>query len=223
MNATEVSIPLADALLAGDMSIPSRATGLVIFAHGSGSSRRSPRNQFVAGELRRNNLGTFLFDLLTPKEELTEARTRHLRFDISFLARRLVAATLWLAGELSGRGLRFGYFGASTGAAAALVAAAQLPETIATVVSRGGRPDLAEPVLEQVKAPTLLIVGGEDTSVIALNEQAYSRLGCEKSLKIVPGASHLFEEAGALEVVAALATDWFLRHLAESGIGRSSG
>lgn len=214
MHSTEVSIPLREVTLGGALIVPSGATGLVIFAHGSGSSRHSPRNQFVAGVLREANLGTLLFDLLTAAEEQAEFHTRHLRFNIPFLAERLVAVTQWALNQAVGRGLRLGYFGASTGAAAALVAAAELGQTIGAVVSRGGRPDLAETALARVTAPTLLIVGACDTPVIPLNESAYAGLRCEKALELVPGASHLFEETGTLEIAAELATNWFVRHLA---------
>jgi pimeloyl-ACP methyl ester carboxylesterase len=186
---------------------------LVLFAHGSGSSRHSPRNQHVARVLREAGVGTLLFDLLTPEEEEAEAQTRHLRFDIPLLAERLVAATRWALDEAITSDIHAGYFGSSTGAAAALVAAANLGEAISAVVSRGGRPDLAEDALERVTAPTLLIVGGDDTPVIPLNEEAYDRLRCEKALRIVPGASHLFEETGALEKVANMAAEWFANHL----------
>jgi dienelactone hydrolase len=221
MAVDETSIPLNDVTLGASVTVPRRASGLVIFAHGSGSSRHSPRNQYVAGVLREAGLGTLLFDLLTAEEEQAEAYTRHLRFNIPFLAERLVGVTRWaldLAGratkdEMKPRDLNIGYFGSSTGAAAALVAAAELRGVIAAVVSRGGRPDLAGDALEQVKAPTLLIVGGEDRDVITLNQQAYSRLRCEKALRIVPGASHLFEEPGALENVAETASEWFVQYL----------
>jgi dienelactone hydrolase len=217
MLPKETSIPLADATLGGELIIPEGAAGLVIFAHGSGSSRHSPRNQNVARTLRGVGLGTLLFDLLTSDEEEAEACTRHLRFDIPFLADRLVAVTKWVGEQPECRDLKVGYFGASTGAAAALVAAAELPEVVHAVVSRGGRPDLAEAALDRVKAPTLLIVGAADTPVIPLNEQAYARLRCEKALKLVPGATHLFEEPGALETVARLAGEWLLKHLAITG------
>ena len=213
MNSTEISIPLVDATLSGELSQPPGATGLVIFAHGSGSSRHSSRNQSVARSLSKMGLCSLLFDLLTEDEELSEAHTRHLRFNIPFIAKRLVAATNWLRGQTTHRDLKIGYFGASTGAAAALVAAAELPEIVRAVVSRGGRPDLAAAVLDRVKAPTLLIVGAADTPVIPLNEQAYAKLRCEKALRLVPYASHLFEEPGALEAVAGLAGDWMLKHL----------
>ena len=221
MAADEVSIPLKGVTLGASVAIPRDASGLVIFAHGSGSSRHSPRNQYVAGVLREAGLGTLLFDLLTAEEEQAEAYTRHLRFNIPFLAERLVEVTRWALdlagrtakGEMKSRELNIGYFGSSTGAAAALLAAAELSDVIAAVVSRGGRPDLAGEALEVLKAPTLLIVGGEDQEVITLNEQAYRRLHCEKALRIVPGASHLFEEPGTLETVAKTAAGWFAQHL----------
>jgi putative phosphoribosyl transferase len=203
-----VAIPSDSIKLEGELIIPSGATGVVLFAHGSGSSRLSPRNQFVAKALRDSRIGTLLFDLLTEDE----AADRENVFDIDFLAHRLVDATRWLREGHEDQGLPLGYFGASTGAAAALVAAAQDP-TIAAVVSRGGRPDLAMRHLTEVNAPTLLIVGGNDYGVIELNEKAYRALRCEKSLKIVPGATHLFEEPGTLEQVAELASEWFKRHL----------
>lgn len=209
----EIRIPLPDATLGGELNVPTTATGLTIFAHGSGSSRHSSRNQSVARALRDVGLGTLLFDLLTAEEEQAELHTRHLRFNIPFLAERLVAVTKWVRLQPACRDVDVGYFGASTGAAAALVAAADLPEIVRAVVSRGGRPDLAEAALDRVKAPTLLIVGAADTPVIPLNEQAYARLRCEKELKLVPHASHLFEEPGTLEIVAELAGEWLVRHL----------
>jgi pimeloyl-ACP methyl ester carboxylesterase len=199
--------------LKGDLTVPPGARGLVIFAHGSGSSRRSTRNQAVARYLQGKGLGTLLFDLLTEQEERQEYYTRHLRFDIPMLADRLVDATRWAGSGTGLRDLAMGYFGASTGAGAALVAAAELGNRIVAVVSRGGRPDLAGEALPRVKATTLLIVGGEDTPVIDLNEQAHAALRCEKRLTIVPGATHLFEEPGTLERVAQLAAEWFLEHL----------
>jgi pimeloyl-ACP methyl ester carboxylesterase len=195
--------------ISADLRIPEDAKGLVIFAHGSGSSRLSSRNRFVAGVLQRAGFATLLLDLLTAREEEIDLQTRHLRFDIDLLARRLVEATEWSGKEPSIRDLPAAYFGASTGAAAALIAAADLPDTIRAVVSRGGRPDLAGPALSRVKAPTLLIVGGDDVPVIELNEQAFNKLQCEKKLEIVPRATHLFEEPGTLERVAALASSWF--------------
>jgi putative phosphoribosyl transferase len=202
------SIPSASVRLEGELMIPKNAAGVVLFAHGSGSSRLSPRNQYVAEALRNAGIGTLLFDLLTEDE----AADRDNVFDIDFLAHRLSDATRWLRGRPETRDCPLGYFGASTGAAAALAAAAE-DHAIRAVVSRGGRPDLAMRHLADVKAPTLLIVGGDDYGVIELNEQAYRALRCEKSLEIVPGATHLFEEPGTLEQVAALANDWFNRHL----------
>lgn len=213
MNANEITVTFKGKKLSGELNLPSSATGLVIFAHGSGSSRHSPRNQAVARTLREANLGTLLFDLLTPEEEASEASTRHLRFDIPFLAERLVAVTRWASDRATSRDLAFGYFGSSTGAAAALVAAAELQEQIGAIVSRGGRPDLAADSLRKVKAPTLLIVGKNDEPVIPLNEEALDQLHCEKALRLIPGASHLFEEAGKLELVAAMASEWFANHL----------
>ena len=186
---------------------------LVLFAHGSGSSRHSPRNQFVARTLNRAGLGTFLFDLLTPEEEALDIYTREHRFNIGLLAERLVAATKWAPQQEETRDLHIGYFGSSTGGAAALVAAAELPPDIGAVVSRGGRPDLAGDALPRVQAPTLLIVGGNDEVVIDLNEMARDQMRCEVKLEIIPGATHLFEESGTLEQVAKLASDWFSLHL----------
>ena len=200
--------------LEGDLAIPSASRGVVLFAHGSGSGRTSPRNRFVAQQLNRDGHATLLLDLLTVEEEQAERRTRHLRFDIALLARRLLAATDWLAAEPTTAELPLGYFGASTGGGAALVAAAERPDRAAAVVSRGGRPDLAGDALARVNCPTLLIVGGNDDPVIAMNEWALERLGSPvKQMAIVPGATHLFEEPGALEEVARLAGDWFSRHL----------
>jgi len=199
--------------LEGNLLIPSSATGVVLFAHGSGSSRFSSRNRFVAGELRAGGMATLLIDLLTAEEERVDLRTAQLRFDIALLARRLAGASEWLANDERTSDMRVGLFGASTGGGAALVAAAQRPDRIAAVVSRGGRPDLAGDALPDVKAPTLLIVGGDDVPVIAMNREAYDRMTCERKIEIVPGASHLFEEPGTLEAVARLARDWFARHL----------
>jgi pimeloyl-ACP methyl ester carboxylesterase len=206
-------IPSGEVLLDADLSLPPVATGLVMFAHGSGSSRFSRRNRHVARLLNEAGLATVLADLLTPEEEAVDERTRHLRFDIGLLARRLADAADWLAARDDTGHLALGFFGASTGGGAALVAAAQRPQRARAVVSRGGRPDLAGAALAQVHAPTLLIVGGEDTPVIDLNEEALAKLRCDKQLVIVPGATHLFEEPGALDEVAALAREWFLRHL----------
>lgn len=196
----------------GDLELPSGATGLVCFAHGSGSSRHSPRNRHVADALRARGLGTLLFDLLTPEEDARDARTAEHRFDIGLLARRLVAVTDALADGAATRGLAIGYFGASTGAAAALTAAAERP-AVAAVVSRGGRPDLAGDALGRVVAPTLLIVGERDVEVLALNRAAMARMEAPVELCVVPGATHLFEEPGALDAVARLAADHFTRYL----------
>ena len=213
---SEVHIPADKATLDGNLTIVDQASALVLFVHGSGSSRHSPRNQFVARTLNNAGLATLLFDLLTPDEELVDMRTAELRFDIELLAERLVHATNWAKQEQQTRDLRVGYFGSSTGGGAALVAAAELPKDVDAVVSRGGRPDLAGDALPKVKAPTLLIVGGEDHVVIDLNEQARAQMRCEVKIEIVPGATHLFEERGALEQVAKLASDWFLLHAAGS-------
>jgi len=213
---SEVHIPADKATLDGNLTIVDQASALVLFVHGSGSSRHSPRNQFVARTLNNAGLATLLFDLLTPDEELVDMRTAELRFDIELLAERLVHATNWAKQEQQTRDLRVGYFGSSTGGGAALVAAAELPKDVDAVVSRGGRPDLAGDALPKVKAPTLLIVGGEDHVVIDLNEQARAQMRCEVKIEIVPGATHLFEEPGALEQVAKLASDWFLLHAAGS-------
>jgi dienelactone hydrolase len=212
-----VRVPAGLEMLEGSLGIPDHAQGVVLFAHGSGSSRHSPRNRHVAGLLRDAGLATLLTDLLTPAEEAVDLQTRHLRFDIPLLARRLAAATDWILQDAQTRSLPIGYFGASTGAAAALVAAADRPDAVAAIVSRGGRPDLAQPVLARVRAPTLLIVGGNDVPVIAMNREALAQLPVEKDLAIVPGATHLFEEPGALEEVARLATAWFTRYLRPSG------
>jgi len=217
-RAREVQIQSGAAVLQGELNIPAGARGVVLFAHGSGSSRHSPRNQFVARTIRGAGVGTLLFDLLTGEEEAIDLRTRHLRFDIGLLAERLVDATHWLKADMSH--LNVGYFGSSTGGGAALVAAAELGETIGAVVSRGGRPDLAGAALPQVKSPTLLIVGGLDYAVIEMNQEAYEQMICEKELKIVRGATHLFEEPGTLEAVASLAADWFQRYL---GVERATG
>jgi pimeloyl-ACP methyl ester carboxylesterase len=212
VTGKEVIIPVRGARLGGALDLTDGAIGLVLFAHGSGSSRRSPRNQVVAEALQARRIGTLLFDLLTEEEEESEARTRHLRFNISLLAERLVGATRW-ALEGTTRDINVGYFGSSTGAAAALVAAADRGQAIGAVVSRGGRPDLAGEALERVVSPTLLIVGGNDAPVIPLNEDAYTRLRCQRALRIVPGASHLFEEPGTLDLVTAMAVEWFADHL----------
>jgi putative phosphoribosyl transferase len=211
-----VQIAAGRVTLEGNLEVPPGAHGVVLFAHGSGSSRHSPRNRFVAGSLRGVGLGTLLIDLLTADEERVDERTRHLRFDIGMLAERLVAATDWLSREPRTAALKVGYFGASTGGGAALVAAAERPDVVGAVVSRGGRPDLAGSALPLVKAPTLLIVGGDDEEVISLNRQAMAAMVAPVRLHIVPGATHLFEERGALEVVATLAGRWFTEHLGAS-------
>ena len=210
---TEVQIPAGRAVLSGNLTIPENAMALVLFAHGSGSSRLSPRNQFVARTLDRAGLGTLLFDLLTPEEEALDIYTREHRFNIGLLAERLVHATNWARQQKETRDQRIGYFGSSTGGAAALVAAAERPQDVGGVVSRGGRPDLAGDALPKVEAPTLLIVGGNDDTVIELNEMARDQMHCEVKLEIIPGATHLFEEPDALEQVAKLASDWFSLHL----------
>jgi putative phosphoribosyl transferase len=208
-----VRIPAGGVVLDADLVMPQAARGAVLFAHGSGSSRHSPRNRFVAGELQRSGLATVLADLLTPAEERADARTGQFRFDIGLLGARVTALTDWLTGHDPTKGLPVGLFGASTGAAAALVAAAARPAPVAAVVSRGGRPDLAGGHLRSVRQPVLLIVGALDPVVIELNRAATRQLGGEARLEIVPGASHLFEEPGTLEEVARLAGDWFTRHL----------
>jgi dienelactone hydrolase len=208
-----VRIAAGPVSLEGDLSLPDGTYGIVLFAHGSGSSRHSPRNRQVAWLLNEARLATLLVDLLTSEEEAIDVMTGHLRFDIGLLADRLVAVTDWLTQQPYTRGLRIGYFGASTGAGAALVAAAERPDEVGAVVSRGGRPDLAGRALARVRAPTLLVVGGNDFQVIELNRAAFTQLRCEKQLVIVPGATHLFEEPGALDEVARLAREWFERHL----------
>ena len=208
--------------LEGNLSLPKGADGIVLFAHGSGSSRHSPRNRYVAWLLNDANLATLLVDLLTSEEEAIDLTTAHLRFDIGLLAGRLIGVTDWLTEHPDTRHLRIGYFGASTGAAAALMAAAERADVVGAVVSRGGRPDLAGPALTRVKAPTLLIVGGNDFPVIDLNRAALAQLHCEKQLVIVPGATHLFEEPGALDQVAQLAREWFKRYLLTQSHERAS-
>ena len=208
-----VRVPAGPATLEGNLALPGEARAVVLFAHGSGSSRHSPRNRYVARLLNEAKLVTLLIDLLTVKEELIDMRTAQLRFDIELLAERLVGATNWVAQFPDTRQLRIGYFGASTGAAAALVAAAVRPDAVGAIVSRGGRPDLAGAALPHVRAPTLLIVGGDDGQVIELNRTALAQMRSEKQMVIVPGATHLFEEPGALDEVARLARDWFHRHL----------
>ncbi len=213
IEMNEVRIPAGRVTLDGNLTTIDGATAIVLFVHGSGSSRHSPRNQFVARTLNNAGLATLLFDLLTPEEDAIDARTAELRFNIELLEERLVHATKWAKQQEQTRNLRIGYFGSSTGGAAALVAAAELPQDAGAVVSRGGRPDLAGEALPKVQAPTLLIVGGRDDIVIELNEQARDHMRCEVKLEIVPGATHLFEEPGALEKVAQLASDWFVNHI----------
>jgi putative phosphoribosyl transferase len=213
----EVRLRAGTAELVGDLVVPAGAAGVVLFAHGSGSSRHSPRNRLVAGALRRVGLATLLLDLLTPAEEERDRVTAELRFDVALLAERLIAATDLLRAEPATVALPLGLFGASTGAGAALIAAAERPETVAAVVSRGGRPDLAGDHLGRVRAPTLLIVGGRDQLVLELNRQALARLAAPSRLEVVPGATHLFEEPGALEQVARLAAAWFTEHLRAAG------
>jgi dienelactone hydrolase len=215
MNTLQIQVD--DATLDGELVLPSTAPGVVLFAHGSGSSRFSPRNGYVAKVLQQRGIGTLLFDLLTPEEDKAYAT----RFDISLLTRRLLATTAWLQGNPEAQALKLGYFGASTGAAAALQAAARMKTGISAIVSRGGRPDLAgEKVLSEVVAPTLLLVGSEDIGVIGLNQQAYSHLLCEKQLVLINGATHLFEEPGTLEQVANTAADWFEKHFYASPTSR---
>jgi len=212
LHEKAVRVPTKDAVLDGDLVVPPDARGMVLFVHGSGSSRKSPRNRYVARVLNEASIGTLLFDLLTPQEERRDAITAELRFDIALLTDRLMAATDWFLDQPEADDLRIGYFGASTGAAAALVAAASRDD-ISAIVSRGGRPDLAGPALLRVAAPTLFIVGGEDPVVLDLNKQAMALMRAETRLEIIPGATHLFEEPGALEEVARLARMWFEGHL----------
>jgi putative phosphoribosyl transferase len=212
-NKTEMKIPVGNVVVEGTLTLIPGAKGIVLFAHGSGSGRFSPRNQYVAKEFNKANIGTLLFDLLTTEEEEEDIVTAEYRFNIALLAERLIGATEWLRYDPKTKKLSFGYFGASTGAAAALIAAAKLPNEIAAVVSRGGRPDLAGEYLPSVVAPTLLLVGGLDTEVIELNQGAMDQMTAEKKLVIVPGATHLFEEPGTLEQVAKLSSEWFLRYL----------
>lgn len=214
MNSTQLlHLPVGDFFLEGELVTPAQARSVVLFVHGSGSSRFSPRNQYVAQVIRNRGIATLLFDLLTREEEQEDAYSGHLRFNIALLARRLETITQWILKQPSLQSWKIGYFGASTGGGAALMAAAELGSKIKAVVSRGGRPDLAMPSLPEVVSPTLLIVGGNDEVVIDLNEKAFQRLLCEKELAIVPGATHLFEEPGKLEEVARLAADWFARYL----------
>jgi len=214
----EVSFEAGNVTLQGTLAVPKHARGIVLFAHGSGSSRHSPRNRYVAGVLQSHGMATLLFDLLTHEEEAVDQYTAQLRFDIEFLAERLMEATRWVMRQPETKALKAGYFGASTGAGAALVAAARLGDVVAAVVSRGGRPDLAQDALHAVRAPTLLIVGGNDEPVIGMNRSALGQLRCsEKKLVIVPGATHLFEEPGTLERVAQVAAEWFAGHFALAG------
>jgi len=215
----DVEIPMGTVALQGHLHLPEPAAGVVLFAHGSGSGRHSPRNQFVAGVLNRAGLGTLLLDLLTPKEELNRANV----FDVELLASRLTAATLWLGDRPDAASCRVGYFGASTGAGAALWAAAEAGAQVAAVVSRGGRPDLAGPRLAQVRAPTLLIVGSADEAVLKLNQSAQAQLRCPSQLSVVEGATHLFEEPGTLAKAAILASDWFAHYLLPAGAQRATG
>ena len=210
-----VKIPAGPVILEGDLTMPENAGGVILFAHGSGSSRHSPRNRFVAKTLNERRFATLLMDLLTQEEERIDAQTAHLRFDIPLLAGRLVAASEWLAHNPDTRTLALGYFGASTGAAAALIAAAERPGSTRAVVSRGGRPDLAGAALSRVRAPVLLIVGGADTTVIQMNRSALAELNGESKLQIIQHATHLFEEPGALEEAARLAGEWFEEHIIE--------
>jgi putative phosphoribosyl transferase len=212
-NQTEMKIPVGNVVVEGTLTLPPGAKGVVLFVHGSGSSRFSPRNQYVAKEFNKATIGTLLFDLLTKEEEAEDVMTAEYRFNIPLLAKRLFGATEWLRNDLLTKSLAFGYFGASTGAAAALIAAAKLPSEIVAVVSRGGRPDLAGEYLPRVVAPTLLLVGSLDTGVIELNRLAMDQMTNEKKLVIIPGATHLFEESGKLEEVAKFSADWFLHYL----------
>jgi dienelactone hydrolase len=221
LEETPVRIHGDSVTLDGDLGLPENVTGIVIFAHGSGSSRKSSRNRFVASTLRDAGLGTLLMDLLSVEEDEADRFTGHLRFDIGLLAERLIRATDWIQQREETRSLSIGYFGASTGGGAALVAAAERPEAVRAVVSRGGRPDLAGSALPRVQAPTLLIVGGRDVPVIEMNRQAYDQMSAPRKMEIVPGATHLFEEPGTLEAVARLAADWFVQYLkAPNGAAR---
>lgn len=213
MEQRSVSVDAGPVTLQGDLNLPESARAVVLFAHGSGSGRFSPRNRYVAELLNQAGLATLLVDLLTTEEEAIDMRTAHLRFDIGLLADRLIGATRWLKREPATRDLHIGYFGASTGAGAALVAAAELPDAIGAIVSRGGRPDLAGDALPRVSAPTLLIVGGNDPEVLELNRLALAQMRCERQLVVIPRATHLFEEPGTLNEAARLARDWFLRYL----------
>jgi putative phosphoribosyl transferase len=216
MKSIEVHFPAGDVMLDGNLTMAAGANGVVLFAHGSGSSRLSPRNNFVAGVLNDAGLGTLLFDLLTKEEEAIDLRTGRLRFDVALLSQRLLAATDWLLAQDDIRGIWLGYFGASTGGAAALIAAVERPETVRAIVCRGSRTDMAAGVLAEITAPTLLIVGEADSQVLTWNRKSFAELRGEKRLEVIPGASHLFEEAGKLEEVARLATGWFGKHLKPS-------
>lgn len=209
-----VHVSVDSTTIEGNLSVPEGAEGIVLFAHGAGSSRQSPRNNFVADELRTGGLATLLIDLLTPEEKEIDRRTRRIRFDIDRLGERVVGTTEWLLEQPETEDLNVGIFGSSTGAAGGLIAAAEKPEAVAAVVSRGGRVDMAESVLDQVRAPTLFIVGGKDLQVLSLNKQALAQLEAEKELEVVEGVGHLFEEPGALDEVARLTREWFQRHLA---------
>jgi pimeloyl-ACP methyl ester carboxylesterase len=211
-----VHMPVGGVALEGDLTIPGNAKGLILFVHGSGSSRHSPRNRYVAEVLNEHGFATLLADLLTAEEEVVDRETRHLRFDIPLLAARLEGITKWVENNAALKKLALAYFGASTGAAAALIAAARLPEMVKAVVSRGGRPDLADDLLPLVKAPALLIVGGQDTEVLALNRFALGKLNAQSSLRIIPGATHLFEEPGTLESAAQTAAEWFMEHMGQN-------
>jgi putative phosphoribosyl transferase len=223
LTRDSVRLDLGGVTLEGDLSLPPGAMGLVLFAHGSGSSRHSPRNRFVAGVLHEAGLATLLMDLLTADEEVLDDRSGELRFDVQLLGQRLLGATEWLAKDLRAAMLPVGYFGASTGAAAALIAAAARPEVVRAVVSRGGRPDLAGAALPRVEAPTLLIVGGDDRHVLELNREALAQIRSPRQLVVVPAATHLFEEPGTLEQVAQLARDWLVRYVPDSAARRPAG
>lgn len=213
MEYIEIAMPVGDSFINGNLNLVPNSTSLVIFAHGSGSGRFSKRNQYVADFFNQLNISTFLFDLLTEQEDKIDQATRQFRFNIPLLATRLIIVTKWLKAQENTKNLKLGYFGASTGAGAALIAAASLPDDILAVVSRGGRPDLAADYLVDVKAPTLLIVGELDHDVIELNEIAFEQLRCIKEVYIVLGATHLFEEPGTLEIAAKVAADWFIEYL----------
>jgi dienelactone hydrolase len=223
LDECPVKVAIGKTILEGDLCVPPNAPGLVVFVHGSGSSRKSPRNRYVAQLVHQVGLATLLFDLLTGDEESVDVKTGRYRFDIRLLANRLIGATVWLKQNPETKNMAIGYFGASTGAAAALLAAAEHPNDVAAVVSRGGRPDLARSALPYVKSPTLLIVGGRDLPVIAMNRDAYNELHAEKKLVVIPGATHLFEEMGALEEVARLANNWFVNYVASKQVVSASG